>query len=90
MEAKKQQHPNGTRGNRNFNKPDCISKHKPSKSVSKDERTTKIEIRLVHPRKCVLNKTIELYSLERETKKWEADGWEVYVCNIILLFCFFI
>lgn len=81
MNANKINHSNGTKGNRSFDKPDFVSKHKKSKIDLKDERVTKVEIRLTHPRKCVLNKTIELYSLERETKKWQADGWEVSVCN---------
>jgi len=81
MEAKKQQHPNGTRGNRNFNKPDCISKHKPSKSVSVDERTTKIEIRITHERRGVFTKTIDLFQLESETSRWEKDNYKVFVNN---------
>lgn len=80
-QASKQQHAGGTRGNRNFNKPDCISKHKPSKSVSVDERTTKIEIRLVHPRRSVMVKTIEAYQLESERSKWAKDGWELFINN---------
>lgn len=81
MEAKKQQHINGTRGNRNFNKPDCISKHKKSKSGSLDPRTTKIQIMLTHERKSVMNKTIELYQFEREKLKWEKDGYTVTLVN---------
>ena len=81
MEAKKVQNGNGVKGNRSINKPDLITKHKKSKIDTKDKRSTKIEIRLTHPRKSVQVKTIELYQLESEKAKWGKDGWEVSISN---------
>jgi hypothetical protein len=80
-QASKQQHAGGTRGNRQFNKVDFVSPHKKSKTSIKDERTTKIEIRLVHPRRSVMVKTIETYQLESERSKWAKDGWELFINN---------
>lgn len=79
--ASKQQHGGGTRGNRQFNKPDFVSPHKKSKLDLQDERTTKIEIRVTHERRGVFTKTIELYQLENETKRWEKDNYIVSVNN---------
>lgn len=81
MEAKKVQNGNGVKGNRNFAKEDLVSKHRKSKIDLKDKRSTKIEIRLTHPRKSVQVKTIELYRLESEKLKWGRDGWNVDISN---------
>ena len=79
--AHRQQHSGGTRGNRNYDKPDYVSKHAKSNIGIQDPRTTKIQIMLTHERKSVMNKTIELYQLEKEKKKWESDGFKVTICN---------
>ena len=80
-QASKQQHGGGTRGNRQFNKPDFVSPHKKSKLDLNDKRTVMIEIRLVHPRRSVMVKTIESYKYEAEKRKWESDGWELFINN---------
>lgn len=81
MEAKKVQNGNGVKGNRNFAKEDLVSKHRKSKIDLQDKRSTKIEIRLTHPRKSVQVKTIELYQLESEKVKWGRDDWEISISN---------
>jgi len=75
------QNQQSTKGNRNFPKEDLVTKHRKSKIDLKDERTTKIEIRLVHPRRSVMVKTIEMYQLESERSKWAKDGWELFLNN---------
>lgn len=81
MNARKVQHGHGVKGSRDFPKEDYVSKHKPSKIDLKDERVTKVEIRLTHPRRSVMTKVIDLYQLESETRKWEKDNWKVFVNN---------
>lgn len=81
MKAHRQQHGGGTRGNRNFNKPDFVSPHKASEIELQDKRTTKVEIRITHDRRGVFTKQIELYQLESEISKWEKDGYTISVTN---------
>lgn len=81
MNARKQQHTNGVKGNRDLNKIDLVTKHKPSKVDLQDERTTKVEIRITHERRGVFTKQIELYQLQSEIAKWEKDNYTVSVTN---------
>jgi len=80
-QASKQQHSGGTRGNRQFNKPDCISKHKPSKLGLNDPRRIEIKLMLSHPKQSVQPLTVELWEVEREKRKWESMGFSVTVVN---------
>lgn len=83
MEAKKVQNGNGVKGNRNFAKEDFTGRHKRSKvtKVEGDPRLTMIQLRLTHPNRGVLNKSLKLYKLEQEKSKWERDGWIINVSN---------
>lgn len=80
-QANKVNQTNGTKGNRLFDKPDLVSKHKPSKLGLSDPRRTKIKLMLSHPKKSVQPSTVELWELEREKKKWEDMGFSVTVIN---------
>jgi hypothetical protein len=85
MEAKKAhkvQNTNGVKGNRTVPKENFVNRHK--KSTPKgviDTRIVKVEIRLVHPRRSVMVKTIEMYQIEAERSKWAKDGWELFINN---------
>jgi hypothetical protein len=63
-------------------KEDFVFKHKRSKVKSvEDPRMALIQIRLVHPSKSVMTKTIESYRLDAEIRTWTAQGYEVNVNN---------
>lgn len=79
MTARKQQHGNGTKGNRDIVKPNFIESHKRSEVDTNDPRYKKVTIKATHPRKPSITKEIEYYSLEREVKRWQGDGYNVEV-----------
>ena len=82
MEAHKQQQTNGVKSNRNVPKENYVNRHKKSNPKGLiDERTIKVEIRLVHPRRSVMVKNIEMYQIESERSKWAKDGWELFINN---------
>jgi hypothetical protein len=82
QKANKQQQTHGVKSNRLAPKEDFVFKHKRSKVKSvEDPRMALIQIRLVHPSKSVMTKTIESYRLDAEIRTWTAQGYEVNVNN---------
>lgn len=79
MTARKQQQTSGTKGNRDIIKPNFIESHKRSEVATNDPRYKKVTIKATHPRKPSITKEIEYYSLEREVKRWQSEGYLVEV-----------
>jgi hypothetical protein len=63
-------------------KEDFVFKHKRSKVKSvEDPRLALIQLRMTHPSKSVMTKTIESYRLDAEIRTWEGQGYKVTVNN---------
>lgn len=79
MTALKQQNGNGVKGNRQFNKPDFVSPHRPSKLNLNDERVKKVKILIKRPRRYPngITHEIESFKVLKETEKWVRDGFSV-------------
>jgi hypothetical protein len=77
--ALKQQQTNGTKSNRHFPKEDYVKPHKRSKLDLQDQRVVKVKFLISHPRRCPngMIKEIESFEVERETRKFERDGYKV-------------
>jgi len=81
-QASKQQHAGGTRGNRQFNKPDCISKHKPSTIDLGDPRMVDVELMLSNPKvSSVRNITVKMHKVELTIEKYKKIGISATVVN---------
>jgi len=81
MNARKQQHTNGVKGNRDIDKIDLVTKHKPSKVQLNDPRRVEVSLMLSHPKQSVQPLTIELWELERVKKKYEDMGFSITIVN---------
>lgn len=80
--AHRVQNTSGVKSNRDFNKPDFVSKHRPSKVKLNDPRRTEIKLSISSPKSAVKTPlTVELWKLEKEKRKWESMGYDVHVCN---------
>ena len=81
VKAHKVQQGAGQKGNRNYQKENLVNTHKKSKIVLNDERVKKIKINISHPRRCPdgMNKEIQVFELDAETRRWTRDNYTVRV-----------